>query len=100
LDYHIEKPPIERYAISKAANWAHGTEYAKRYKKDGIISIPLNPGNLNSDLYRDKGFLFSLFVKVITYPPVNGAYTELFAGLSPEATIEKSGDWGECEIMG
>jgi retinol dehydrogenase 12 len=100
LDYHIEKPPIERYAISKAANWAHGAEYAKRYKADGIISIPLNPGNLNSDLYRDKGFLFSLFVKVITYPVVNGAYTELFAGLSPEVTIEKSGDWGKCEITG
>lgn len=27
------------------------------------------------------------------YPPVNGAYTELFAGLAPEAADLKEGEW-------
>ncbi|OCL04328.1 NAD(P)-binding protein [Glonium stellatum] len=93
LDYHIEKPASERYAISKTANWAYGAEFAKRYKADGVISIPLNPGNLTSDLARDQGAMFKLMVKVVAYPPINGAYTELFAGLSSQVTIEKSGDW-------
>ncbi|KAI4157095.1 MAG: hypothetical protein LQ342_008526 [Letrouitia transgressa] len=27
------------------------------------------------------------------HPPINGAYTELFAGLSPDVTVERSGAW-------
>lgn len=95
LDFHIEKPAMERYGLSKAGNWAHGVEFAKRFKADGVVSIPLNPGNLDSDLYREHGFIFKLMTKAILYPSINGAYTELFAGLSPEITIEKSGSWGE-----
>lgn len=30
------------------------------------------------------------------HPPVYGAYTHLFAGLSPGVGVEKSGEWGEC----
>jgi retinol dehydrogenase 12 len=95
LDYHVARPGNERYAMSKAGNWSHAAEFAKRYKADGIVSIPLNPGNLTSDLYRDQGTMFTLITKLLGYPVVNGAYTELFAGLSPKVTIEKSGDWGE-----
>ncbi|KAI5859446.1 putative short-chain dehydrogenase [Durotheca rogersii] len=93
LDYHIDKPYLVKYGLSKAGNWLHGVEFARRYRADGVISIPLNPGNLASDLYRDQGGLFKLFVKLITYPSVNGAYTLLYAGLSPDITIEKTGSW-------
>jgi hypothetical protein len=34
-----------------------------------------------------------MFTKMISYEPICGAYTELFAGLSPEITIEQSGAW-------
>ncbi|RDW86026.1 hypothetical protein BP5796_04351 [Coleophoma crateriformis] len=93
LDFHIEKAPMERYSISKAGNWCHGVEFAKRYKSEGVISISLNPGNLSSDLFRDQGALFKIFVKLVQYPPINGAYTELFAGLSPRITLALSGSW-------
>ncbi|KAI1098851.1 putative short-chain dehydrogenase [Jackrogersella minutella] len=93
LDYHNDKDFMYKYGISKVGNWLHGVEYAKRYKADGVISIPLNPGNLSSDLYRDAKGLMKLFLKVITYPSVNGAYTLLYAGLSPEITLEKTGSW-------
>jgi retinol dehydrogenase-12 len=94
LDYQIPKPLAERYSISKAGTWALGVEYARRFP--GIISIPLNPGNLTSDLYRDQGFVMKTVSWLLGSPPVMGAYTELFAGLSPEITLDKSGSWGEC----
>ncbi|KAE9378419.1 putative estradiol 17 beta-dehydrogenase [Stipitochalara longipes BDJ] len=93
LDYHVPKPAIERYGRSKVGSWAYGVEFAKRFKAEGIVSIPLNPGNLKSDLARDQGATIKLISAIIRYPPINGAYTELFAGLSPDVTIEKSGDW-------
>jgi NAD(P)-dependent dehydrogenase (short-subunit alcohol dehydrogenase family) len=99
LDYK-KKPEsaLVRYGLSKAGNWCQGVEFARRYKKDGVISIPLNPGNLASELYRDQGTFFKLASKLILYPSINGAYTELFAGLSSKITIEETGAWGKCSI--
>lgn len=96
LDYHDEKSPMFKYAVSKAGNYLHGTEFAKRHKSDGVVSVPLNPGNLNSELYRNQGPVLSFILKnFILHPPILGAYTELFAGLSPMVTIEKTGMWSE-----
>lgn len=33
------------------------------------------------------------FMNFTLYPPVNGAYTELFAGLSPDAANIKTSQW-------
>ncbi|KAL8371767.1 hypothetical protein RB595_001525 [Gaeumannomyces hyphopodioides] len=66
MDRLAAKSGNERYWISKVGNWAHGVEYALRHRADGIL---------------------------IMYPPVNGAYTELYAGLSPEVKIETTGCW-------
>ena len=96
LNYWPALKPLERYGISKAGNWLHGVEFAKRYQADGIVSIPCNPGHLRSDLYRDSGWLFkSVLDTFVTYPPINGAYTEIFAGLSPAISMKETGDWGE-----
>ncbi|CAM1505936.1 Fc.00g115730.m01.CDS01 [Cosmosporella sp. VM-42] len=94
LDYHIPKSPMYKYAISKTGNYLHGVEFAKRYSASGVVSIPLNPGNLASDLYRDQhSLLFQFLTKFIMYPSIMGAYTELYAGLSADITIDKSGSW-------
>ncbi|KAI1167992.1 hypothetical protein F5B18DRAFT_341598 [Nemania serpens] len=94
LDYHKDLGWFPKYAISKAGNYLHGSEYARRYKADGIVSVSLNPGNLDSDLWRNQSWLVGKFLKwFILHPPINGSYTELFAGLSPEVTMEKSGAW-------
>ena len=98
LDYHIEKPSLHKYCISKFGNYLHGTEFARRYKTEGIVSITLNPGNLWTNLYNEQSWLFRMFARMITYAPIFGAYTEVFAGLSPEVTIDKSGSWGECPL--
>ncbi|CAK7219633.1 short-chain alcohol dehydrogenase [Sporothrix curviconia] len=101
--------PMVLYGNSKAGNYLHSVEYARRHREDGIISVAAHPGNLDSDLYRtidgheqeaqDGGVnLFTrlgmkIFRSCMLHPPVYGAYTELFSGLSPEVTMDKSGSW-------
>lgn len=73
------------YGISKAGNYFCSTEFARRYGQSGIMSVALNPGNLNSDLWRSQGSFMSWFLKTfILYPVVYGAYTELYAALAEE----------------
>lgn len=94
IDKRIDALSWSCYALSKAGNVLHAIEYAKRYREQGIISIPLNPGNLNSELWRTQGAVAIRFLRAMfLHPPIYGAYTELFAGLSPEVTMEKSGQW-------
>ena len=100
LDYHKSQPFIIRYGISKAGNYLHAVEYAKRYKADGIVSVALNPGNLSSDLYREQGAIIGFLLRhTILHPPVFGAYTEMYAGLSPEVTLERSGEWSKLSFL-
>ena len=96
LDYREDKTWMYKYGVSKAGNYLHSTEYARRHRDHGIVSVALNPGNLSSDLWRTVwtglvSFLRSYFL----WPPIYGAYTELFAGLSPDVSLEKSGAWSE-----
>ncbi|KAH8687940.1 hypothetical protein BGZ60DRAFT_394871 [Tricladium varicosporioides] len=88
------KGGMYRYGVSKAGNYLHAAEYARRFRDSGIVSIGLNPGNLNSELYRTQGAITGKFLRAfVLHEPVLGAYTELFAGLSPQVTIERSGEW-------
>lgn len=97
--YLHEPVPLFKYGDSKAGNYLHSTEFARRHRADGIISVAANPGNLNSDLYRTvtQTNLFKLAFHSIAnyamYEPIYGAYTELFCGLSPDVTLEKTGSW-------
>ncbi|KAK0383873.1 hypothetical protein NLU13_7965 [Sarocladium strictum] len=94
LDYHKDKSAFHKYMVSKAGNFLHATEYARRHAGDGIVSIALNPGNLDSDLWRTRGWVVSTMLKsFVLHPVIYGAYTELFAGLSPAVTIKHPGDW-------
>ncbi|KAI2485420.1 FabG Dehydrogenase [Pyrenophora tritici-repentis] len=93
VDYWPLMSPLERYGLSKAGNWLHGVEFARRYADDGIASFPINPGHLKSDLYREGGSLFKFALRPVLYPPTYGAYVELFAALSPTLTLADSGKW-------
>lgn len=99
LDYHIPKPAPERYGISKSGVWALGVEFARRYKSEGVASLPINPGNLSSELAREQGLVLKTVARMVGYPPLWGAYTELWAALSHEVTLESSGDWGEFDLL-
>lgn len=36
---------------------------------------------------------------MISHDPINGAYTELFAGLHPSITEKNNGGWGKCPFI-
>lgn len=50
----------------------------------------MNPGNLRSELARDSGYVFGHFHHFISYPPINGVYTELYTAFSGAVT---NGSW-------
>lgn len=90
------KNQLDQYSLSKLGNYFHATEFAARYKADGIVSLPLNPGALDSDFWRSQGsVLTAILRRTVLHPPISGAYTNLFAGFSPEVTLEKSGSFSE-----
>jgi NAD(P)-dependent dehydrogenase (short-subunit alcohol dehydrogenase family) len=93
MDYSNDVGPWIKYGISKAGNYYHATQFAKLHKDDGIISVSLHPGNLKTDLQRNMSRWSMPIVNMLVYPAIYGAYTELFAGLSPDVTLEKSGAW-------
>lgn len=98
-DYNVyseKKSPMYRYGVSKGGNYLHSVEFAKRYASTGVLSVALNPGNLDSDLYRTQTTLGRKFLQnTFLYPSIYGAYTELFAGLSPDVKSEHNGSWSK-----
>jgi len=55
LEYKTDKSGMTKYGISKAGNYLHSTEFRKRFGGEGVLSVALNPGNLDSELYRNQG---------------------------------------------
>ncbi|KAG6362319.1 hypothetical protein INS49_010549 [Diaporthe citri] len=91
LDFHVNKNAKYRYGTSKGGDWIYGLEMSRRYKSDGTIGLGVNPGNLNTDLFRQQGAVFRSSTGPMKYPVVNGAYTQLWACLCPEVTLERAG---------
>ncbi|KAK1656469.1 short-chain dehydrogenase [Colletotrichum phormii] len=91
--YHKEEGIWSKYSRSKAGNVLQAAEYARRVKTSGIISLSLNPGNFVTNLQQNMPKVQLAAFKLISHPPKNGAYTELFAGLDQSITMEYSGGW-------
>lgn len=85
------------YSQSKAADAILAAEYAKRAidlaptaedgtKKNHVISISLNPGNLKTNLQRHSNTnkIKEFLINMILHPQSLGGLTELYAGLAPE----------------
>ncbi|KAL4935417.1 hypothetical protein BDV06DRAFT_207079 [Aspergillus oleicola] len=91
------KDNVRNYTNSKTGNWLLSAELARRYGGRGIVSIALNPGAANSNLLRNAWWM-----KFLSYPllhrSVQAAYTELYAGLSDDISLENNGcyviPWG------
>ncbi|KAF2187563.1 NAD(P)-binding protein [Zopfia rhizophila CBS 207.26] len=86
------------YGVSKVGNWFLAAEFARRYGKEGILSVAWNPGNLSTELQRHVGILRRKMVELFLFPAVYGAYTELYAGWSTDLTAGSNGayvyPWG------
>ncbi|TGO81442.1 hypothetical protein BPOR_1152g00010 [Botrytis porri] len=102
------------YSQAKVGNVFLARECAKTTPQTGVVHTAFNSGNLRTELQRHwTGLASKISDKFIVYPPVYGAYTELWAAIAPEITPEKSGayiyPWGrfgslpggiECSITG
>ncbi|KAH7377291.1 hypothetical protein BKA66DRAFT_513595 [Pyrenochaeta sp. MPI-SDFR-AT-0127] len=86
------------YGVSKAGNWFLAAEFARRYGKEGVLSVAWNPGNLRTELQRDIGAFRRRIVELLLFPAVYGAYTEIYAGWSTDLALESNGayvyPWG------
>jgi NAD(P)-dependent dehydrogenase (short-subunit alcohol dehydrogenase family) len=97
----LSTPPANKllnYASSKSGNWFLASQFAKLLKKDGIVSLTQNPGNLSTKGWENAPKVAQVIFSYINHPPKYGAYTELWAGLSEEVGIEDGGryaiPWG------
>lgn len=95
LQYKVDKGAWEKYGTSKSGNVFHAKEYARRQRNAGIVSLALDPGNLKTDLYQHVPWWQKPIINLILKEPIYGAYTELYAGLSSDVTMEKTGAWIE-----
>ncbi|KAI1303523.1 NAD(P)-binding protein [Xylaria venustula] len=97
------KDRLANYGASKAGTWFLAREYGRHHGADGILSVTLNPGNLHAGSFKGTPapayFIMSAF---ILHEPVFGAYTELYAGLSPDLKMEHNGTyvipWGRRRL--
>ncbi|KAI7785776.1 hypothetical protein LA080_006342 [Diaporthe eres] len=82
------------YARSKAGNWILAHEYARRYGQFGIVSVAANPGNLKTNAFQGAPSKFMAVAdRLFLYDPKFGGYTELYAGFSPDITLENNGTY-------
>ncbi|CCM05434.1 uncharacterized protein FIBRA_07653 [Fibroporia radiculosa] len=76
----------ELYQMSKYGDTVFAAELARRYRDQGIVSIAVNPGNINSDLNRNASAVQKVLSKLLFYPTDKGALTQLYAGVAPDAS--------------
>jgi len=86
------------YGQSTCGNLFLASEAARRYGRDGIISVCWNPGNLKTELKRHMNRILAMILNLGLHEPKFGAYTELNAGLGKQITPSNNGcyviPWG------
>lgn len=83
------------YSISKAGNWFLASELDKRARKNGLVSVVQNPGNVATKGWDPTSAFAKLLISPFLYSAKHGAYTELWAGLSEDVTTQ---DGGKCAV--
>lgn len=83
------------YGASKAGNWFLASEFDGLYAIEGIVAIAQSPGTLQTPGLNGTSFIMRALMAPFFHPPIMGAYTELWAGLSTDV---KSGDEGKFII--
>ncbi|GCE97784.1 hypothetical protein ZYGM_000728 [Zygosaccharomyces mellis] len=82
------------YGQTKAANLLQSHAWALKHseavQKIGAVSVGCFPGNLSTDLTRDWSFI-NMFAPYFLGTALQGAYSELYAALSPDLTTKDHG---------
>jgi len=94
----LTSPPRSQprnYITSKTGNCFLASELARKVGPQGILSVVQNPGNLKTNILRNAAKWQQWVVSPFLYNAKMGAYTELWAGLSPEITMDANG----CSVV-
>ncbi|ABN64902.1 short-chain alcohol dehydrogenase retinol dehydrogenase Protochlorophyllide reductase [Scheffersomyces stipitis CBS 6054] len=84
-------PSMRIYGQSKACNVMQSVEWPKHHPEaTNVISLNLCPGALKTDLQRHTGTAGRIMSGLL-HDARKGAYTELFAALSPSITVKDQG---------
>ncbi|KAK6438610.1 hypothetical protein LTR95_005182 [Oleoguttula sp. CCFEE 5521] len=83
--------PQRDYEKSKVGNWFLAAALAKQSLD--ILSVVQNPGNLKTQIVRHFSSIVPLMAAPLLYHAKYGAYTELWAGLSDDLTLENNGSY-------
>ena len=81
----------EHYSASKAGNWFLASEYHRRFRDTGVVSLTQNPGNLRTNVWRTAPSMIYGPLYPILGRAVDGGCTNLWAGLSEKITLEDGG---------
>ena len=81
----------QHYGASKAGNWFLASEYHRRFHDTGIVSLTQNPGNLQTNVWRTTPSIIYWACYPFFGRAVDGAYTNLWAGLSEDVTLADGG---------
>lgn len=86
----LTKPPgdpVAEYTTSKIGNYFLATELAHRKGNSGILSVSQNPGAANTNLLRNARWM-KMFSRPLLHSPLLAAHTVMFAGYSPDLTLD------------
>ncbi|TFK47752.1 NAD(P)-binding protein [Heliocybe sulcata] len=101
LDYTTFRDGKERrklssrklYGQSKFGTLVFGKELARRYGDQGIVSVAVNPGSIQSDIRRYTPRLQRWINQFSLHPTPYGAVTQLWAGTTLEG-LDMNGKYG------
>ncbi|KAJ6789019.1 hypothetical protein PWT90_09138 [Aphanocladium album] len=94
----VQSSAMNNYMQSKAGAVFLAHESARRFADSGIINMSVHPGLMRTELQRHQNPMVKHLMGIAFKPAKFGAYSELFAGFSPEVTEEHNGafaiPWG------
>lgn len=100
VDITSDGEPIEKndtwlnYGQTKAGNLWLANEFARRFSKDdGVVHVCWNPGNLQTELQRHLSWFQAKAIGLMTYPPIFGAYTELYSAVGEDLVAKEEADY-------
>ncbi|KAK4502037.1 hypothetical protein PRZ48_007848 [Zasmidium cellare] len=85
--------PSTNYTTSKTGNWFLAKFFSDQLSKHGILSITQNPGNLATQSLRHLHWIMPYLMAPLSHDPKFGAYTELYAGISNDLSLEDGGSY-------
>lgn len=95
---NYSKDASRNYSASKTGNWFLASEFDKRIRDEGVVTVVQSPGTLRTKGWDKAPWAVRASMALFMHEPKMGAYTELWAGLSPEIKLEDGGrfaiPWG------